>query len=362
MPYDIKRNLPEDSKILVAMSGGVDSTVAASRLVRAGFEIVGVTMQLVPWEDISAIESARRMAGEIGIPHFVVNLSDLFEEKVMAPARAEYSSGRTPNPCVLCNRFMKFDSLFKHADQMGCTHIATGHYARITEDSSGLHLLRGIDTEKDQSYFLAVLTEKELARIIFPLGNDTKKSIRDEAVKIGLDAADRPESQDLCFFASSHDTSNSDLLMVDSSPGEIVKTDGTVVGRHDGIGGYTIGQRKGVPGGMPEKMFVVEIDPESNRVIIGTDKECYSSKFTVRDVSFVSQERDSARLDDYVGVQVRYRTRPVPGKIQLTEKNNAEIELYEPVRAITPGQIAVWYSDNEVLGAGTILEVERNNR
>ncbi len=331
------------------MSGGVDSSMSAYRLAHAGFDVVGVTMHLVPGP---CSPDAAGVAAAIGIPHYMLNLVDQFEEKVIGPTRKEYARGRTPNPCVLCNRYMKFDALFQRADELGCTHVATGHYARIIEDSSGLHLLRGVDPEKDQSYFLSFLTEKDLARILFPLGSDEKSAVKEEAARIGLKVADRPESQDLCFLAA---ISEADFGV---EPGDIVTTDGTVIGRHDGIGGFTIGQRKGVPGGMPKRMYVVGIDPDKNRVIVGSEDDLYSTDFMVEGVSLVSEERDNPRLKGDVEVQVRYRTRPVTGRVQLTGDGKGAVRLSAPFRAITPGQVAVFYDADEVLGAGTISSVQ----
>jgi len=367
-------NLAKGSKILVAMSGGVDSSVAAYRLVQGGFDVVGVTMHLVAVEDkptsgaqasgeraccsIAAAEDARRVAVKIGIPHYMLNLADMFYEKVMKPTRMEYEKGRTPNPCVQCNRYMKFNVLFDRAKQLGCTHVATGHYARIIEDDSGLHLLRGVDPGKDQTYFLAFLTESELERIVFPLGWDTKESIRAEAKEIGLNVADRPESQDLCFFTSGGQPDGIDKIGMGRS-GEIVSTDGEVIGTHDGIGTFTIGQRKGVPGGMSERMYVIDIDAETGKVVIGNDEELFASDFAIDDISLVSESnRGSGRLKS-VAIQVRYRSKPVAGIVEIGKNGIGHVHLDSPVRAITPGQVAVWYSGNEVIGAGTILTVTR---
>jgi tRNA-specific 2-thiouridylase len=368
------RDLKAGTRVLVAMSGGVDSSMAAYRLTQAGLDVTGITMHLVPVRDrprsgaqatiervccsLEAAESARGVAARIGIPHYMLNLADLFEEKVMGPTRSEYARGRTPNPCVLCNRYMKFDVLFRRAEQLGISYVATGHYARIVRDSTGLHLFKGVDPEKDQSYFLAFLTEKDMGRILFPLGRDTKESVRAEAAGIGLKVADRAESQDLCFFASGFELPETEEAVVVGEPGEIVTSDGRVIGRHQGIGGYTIGQRRGIPGGMPGRMYVVGIDNEANRVVVGPDEELYSSRFTIEDVSLVSEDRDRLRLGDDLKIQVRYRTEPVSGKVELTRDGTGSIVLEREVRAITPGQIAVMYSGDEVLGAGTIRSVE----
>ncbi len=347
------------------MSGGVDSSVAAYRLALAGFEVVGVTLRLIDIEPgkenerdrnrcpEKAAENARKTAARIGIPHYMLDLSELFREKVMGPAMDEYARGRTPNPCALCNRFMKFEALLEYADELECTLIATGHYARIVEDKSGIHLLRGVDKEKDQSYFLAFLNESMLNRVIFPLGWKTKEDVRETAAEAGLDAVDREESQDLCFFALGVDRPALESGKVSSEPGDIVTRDGEVIGRHDGIRQYTIGQRKGVPGGMEERTYVVGIDADANRVIVGGEEDLYSSEFSVEDISVIKPGRDESRLKK-VEVQVRYRTPPVSGSVNLREGGTGTVRLEREVRAITPGQVAAFYAGDEVIGAGTI--------
>lgn len=369
MDFNFQNRVPDRARILVAMSGGVDSSVAAGILSRSGCDVVGITMHLVSGDDrprsgaqvsgdkaccsLSMSEDARRVSNELGIPHYVINLADEFKSQVVEPSRLEYSRGRTPNPCILCNRWMKFDVLFKRADALGCDFIATGHYARTGVDTDGYHLYRGIDAEKDQSYFLAYLTEKELRRIIFPLGETDKSAVRDHARAIGLVTADRPESQDLCFFASG-EFPEEWRDGVEISVGKFVTKSGEIVGQHDGINRFTVGQRKGLPGGMAEKMYVIGIDPESNSVIIGTEDECYSSEFTLEDVSLVSEKRSHDNSGKKFGIQVRYRSKPVEGEVELSKNRTGRIKLDERVRAVTPGQAAVWYSGDEVIGAGTI--------
>jgi cysteine desulfurase len=367
---EMLRGIPRGSKVLIAMSGGVDSSIAASRLREAGMDVVGVTMHLASEADcrgvgealggeraccsIGAARDAGAIAEALGISHHVIDLSKAFQDFVINPTRHGYLSGRTPNPCVLCNRFIKFDVLFSWAEKLGCSHIATGHYARIVKDYAGMHLLRGVDPAKDQSYFLAYLNEAQLEKIVFPLGWDVKDSIREEARSLGLTSADREESQDLCFVAPGPQEK-----IAKPGEGEIVTLDGTIIGYHTGIEGYTRGQRKGLPGGQPEPIYVVDIDPASNRIIVGSDLENLASEFMYEDLSLVSVYRDRKRLIGDVLAQVRYRTRPIFCHVEITEMKSGVVRLMEPVRAITPGQIVVFYIDEEVLGGGTIERVER---
>ena len=367
----MKLDIPAGSRVLAALSGGVDSSIAAYRLVRAGTEVVGVTMHLIGSKDcvgttdasggeraccsIEAAREARRAADFIGIPHHVIDFRDVFADRVIRPVRESYARGLTPNPCVLCNRYIKFDVLFEWAAKFGCAYVATGHYARIMRDDKGLHLVRGMDASKDQSYFLSYLTESQLERIVFPLGWDMKEDVKSEAKEIGLGTADRPESQDLCFVVDGEP----EVRIEGGKAGEIVTIDGTVIGHHAGIGAYTRGQRRGLPGGFPQPLYVIDIDPATNRIIVGPDSESFSLRFSVEDVSLVSRKRDIRRLDSDVMVQIRYRSVPIPGKVTLDDSGGGRVELKEPARAITPGQVAAWYDGDEVLGAGTISMVER---
>jgi tRNA-uridine 2-sulfurtransferase len=367
------RDIKPGSNVLMAMSGGVDSSVAAHKLSLAGMNVLGVTMHLASEGDCSwkgaastleraccsiggAVE-ARKVAEKIGIKHQVIDLSKEFDEFVVKPTQQAYSCGITPNPCIFCNRFIKFDQLFEWATRLECKYIATGHYAKIIRDESGLHLLRGLDSSKDQSYFLSYLTDGKLERTIFPLGWTTKEIVRAEARELGLEVADRPESQDLCFFGNEKDDKSGESCPVGGS-GDIVTRDGEVIGHHTGIGAYTIGQRKGLPGGQPEPIYVVEIDPELNRVIVGTDSEGFASSFWVNELSLVAHRRDEKRLKEGTLIQIRYRSKPVLGRVNPDLSGGAFVMLSEPVRAVAPGQVAVFYIGDEVIGAGTISKVK----
>ncbi|HEX9745422.1 MAG TPA: tRNA 2-thiouridine(34) synthase MnmA [bacterium] len=368
MNFDYKNRLSDGARILVAMSGGVDSSVTTYLLQQAGYDITGITMHLVTEEfrpvsgaqtdadkaccSLSMAEDARRVSSELDFPYYVLNLAEEFTKDVVMPSRVAYSLGRTPNPCILCNRHMKFDVLFERAEALGCDFVATGHYAKIGVDESGYHLYRGLDRGKDQSYFLAYLTQEELAKTIFPLGEMGKGEVRRVAFDAGLKVAARPESQDLCFFASG-EPPDEWRDGIASAGGEIVTTRGAVIGSHSGISGFTIGQRKGLPGGMPVKMYVVEIDPDANRIVVGTEDELFSREFEIGDISLVAEKF----ADEVFEIQIRYRSKPVKGKVKIFKDGKGKVELVEPVRAVTPGQAAVWYSGDKVIGAATIESV-----
>ena len=342
--------------IAVAMSGGVDSSAAAALLKERGEEIVGLSMQL--WRDngrccsLDDLWDARRVATQLGIPYYVLNLEKDFETTVVAPFVATYLRGETPSPCILCNNYVKFHHLVERAAGIGADRVATGHYARVRYDATlgRWLLLRGRDRKKDQSYFLFGLTQEQLSKTLFPLGDLTKPEVRDIARRAGLPTSEKAESQEICFVEG---RSYAEFVeqyagLPANTAGEIVNESGKVVGRHAGIHKYTVGQRKGlVATGTPQ--YVVRVEPETNRVFIGNDPR--SSRFTIRDANWIAFEKltEPVRCE----VQIRNRFEPKPATVSLVD-GQVTVEFDEPQRAITPGQGAVFYWDDVVVGGGWI--------
>jgi tRNA-uridine 2-sulfurtransferase len=342
--------------IAVAMSGGVDSSVAAALLKERGEEIVGLSMQL--WRDngrccsLDDLWDARRVATQLGIPYYVLNLEKDFENTVVAPFVATYLRGETPSPCILCNNYVKFHHLVDKAAGIGADRVATGHYARVEYDAAlgRWRLLRGRDRKKDQSYFLFGLTQHQLSKTLFPLGELSKPQVRDIARRLGLPTSEKAESQEICFVEGrSYAEFVEQYAGIGARPeGEIVDEKGEVVGRHSGIHKYTVGQRKGlVATGTPQ--YVVRIESETNRVFIGNDP--LRSRFTIRDENWIAIERliEPIRSD----VQIRNRFEPRPATVSLID-GEVTVEFDQPQRAITPGQAAVFYWDDVVIGGGWI--------
>jgi tRNA-specific 2-thiouridylase len=353
----------KSQRVLFGMSGGVDSSVAGYLLREQGYEVIGVTMKVWPQDCISraedkccgpqAVADARAVAHSLGIPHYVVDEADQFEETVIAYFASEYQAGRTPNPCVMCNEKLKFGNLWNKAEALGCAYIATGHYAIIEHQADRALLRRGVDPRKDQSYFLFSLRQEQLRRALTPLGGMHKPQIRQIAQSLGLKVADKVDSQEICFVPGNDYKAflRSHLSATEFHRGEIYDVDGNFVAEHEGIELFTIGQRKGLPGGSPQPRYVVDLDPETNRVIVGAVEDLVCEEFEVDRCNWIDR---SIAEEREVTVKIRYSHPGTAATVTLLENERARISLHEPQRAVTPGQAAVFYDDDLVLGGGWI--------
>ncbi len=348
-------------RVLVAMSGGVDSSVAAALLVRAGYDVVGATMKLGchgdelpdrPCCSLDSVNDARRICEQLGVPHYVLNLETAFGRDVVRDFVDEYARGRTPIPCVRCNTFTKFRDLVHKADAIDARWIATGHYAQVVDGV--LH--RGLDRGKDQSYFLWGIARGVLSRMLLPVGAQTKRDTRAVAHELGLELiAEKPESQDICFVPDGDHAKVIARELGAGTPalarGPFVRRDGSVVGEHDGYARFTVGQRRGLPGGFREPMFVVEIQPATRAVVIGPRVELLGRGVVAREVNWLVE---APAVGTEVQVQIRHRAAPVAGTLVRAERDELEIALGEAASAITPGQSLVLYDGDRVLGGGVI--------
>ncbi|MFQ6100654.1 MAG: tRNA 2-thiouridine(34) synthase MnmA [Anaerolineae bacterium] len=358
------------SQVIVALSGGVDSGVAAALLVEQGYEVTGAMLRLwaEPGPDEArvnrcctpeAAHRAQQVADQLGIPFSLVDVEAEFKAQVVDYFVAEYGAGRTPNPCIPCNRTIRFGLLLDQALALGATHIATGHYARVQRVKDRYQLLRGRDPKKDQSYFLHVLTQEQLAHVLFPLGDLTKEEVREIARQRGLPVAEQPESQDVCFLA---DGDYRRFLAQQAPhlfrPGPIRDTSGRVLGRHQGLPGYTIGQRKGLGLAGAEPLYVLAIEPDESALVVGTVEELGRDECTVEEMHYVSGETPTAPFR--ATAQIRYRARPTGVTVTSLPHKKAHVRFDLSQRDITPGQFLVLYDGEAVLGGGVICKAQKS--
>ena len=360
-------------RVVVAMSGGVDSSVAAGLLIEQSYEVIGITMNLFPLpkeycldRDLKsccgrgAIEDANRVASKLGISHYVLNLKDSFEDLVVSNFLEEYSRGRTPNPCIRCNQFIKFDVLLERARKIGASCIATGHHARIVQDSKSGHfyLKKGMDKDKDQSYFLYTMTQDQLSHTLFPVGLFTKSEIRKRAQEWGLPVAERPESQEICFIP------NNDYVdfLKKRKPeafrsGPIVNMEGQVLGHHSGIIHFTVGQRRGLGIAAPHPLYVLEINTPRNEIVVVPNDFLYKKDLLADQINWISGDKFVS--PGPAKARIRYKHKEAKALVVPLDSGKIRVEFEKPQRAITPGQAVVFYDGDVVLGGGTISSSEQ---
>lgn len=354
-------------RVLLGMSGGIDSSVSAALLQKRGYEVIGITMQLVPKEtekqsaccNLDSINDAKRVASHFNIPHYTLNIRDDFKHHVIDYFVNEYLIGNTPNPCVECNRYIKFSALEQKAKELNADFVATGHYCKITQHthSKRYFLAKAKDPLKDQSYFLYMLSQEQLKRTLFPLGNYLKSEIRDIATELKLINANKSESQDICFVTKgSYKTFIETYLNNNQQPtsGNIITSDGKILGSHNGIHNYTIGQRKGLHISHHSPLYVIKLNAAKNEVIVGTKDELATNTFTIENVSIVNPDTFS-ETHPYQ-IKVRYQMAPFAATCKRLSQNKMSITAASPLKFISPGQSCVIYNNHHVIGGGIISQ------
>jgi len=337
-------------RVVVAMSGGVDSSLAAALLKEAGYEVSGIYMQL--WSDHNLTTSLELTCHILDIPLHKLNLETEFQSLVIDYFCRGYSLGRTPNPCIRCNQYIKFDALLRRVKKLDADFLATGHYARIDHSPNGYRLLKAIDLTKDQSYFLYTLGQRELQHLLLPIGNLRKVEVRRLAAELGLPTATTRDSQDVCFIPD-NDYRSFIAKHIPLKFGDIVDTEGRVLGRHDGLAQYTVGQRQGLGLTSNKRLYVLKLDTASNRLVVGTKDQLLSNALFASKLSWVSGEAPQEPIS--VTAKIRYKSPEVAARLYLRD-GVAEVNFHQPQRAITPGQAIVFYQGDAVLGGGTIKD------
>jgi len=350
-------------RVVIGLSGGVDSSAAARLLLEQGYDVIGITLKLWPQDCVSraedkccgpqAVMDARSVAHKLGIPYYLIDEAADFQKQVINYFAEEYKAGRTPNPCVVCNERLKFGNLINRARQLGADHIATGHFARVEHSGDRYLLKRGRDARKDQSYFLFSLRQDQLARAIFPLGDLTKNDTREIARESHLKTADKEESMEICFVPDKdYGRFLQQAKLVEKHKGDIVDLQGRVLGQHDGIEFYTIGQRKGLGISSARPLYVVDLDPSNNRVIVGEESALERGEFRVERCNWIPFAGPPSEVP--VTARIRYNHPGTPATVIPDSDGSATVKLHSPQRAVTPGQACVFYQDDLVIGGGWI--------
>jgi len=363
---NLQRNIDKPKRVVVAMSGGVDSSTAAALLKEQGYDVIGISMQLWDYTEgekdrpgsccsLDDLYDARRVCDKLNVPFYVVNFEETFSKAVVDYFVEGYLKGETPNPCLKCNQVLKFEVLLRKALELEADFLATGHYARVVYDNNrGRYLLlRGKDLSKDQSYFLFTMTQKQLSKIIFPLGDLTKADVRKLANKFGLNVAEKKDSQEICFAPEDYPSFIAKYAVHSAdTKGEIVDLNGNILGMHQGLYRYTIGQRRGIGVTRGEPLYVLKIDMQKNQLVVGPEQGLFSNSLIAKETNWIGITCPSAELEALV--RIRYRHKGVEAHVAPLDGNRVEVRFKKPEKSVTPGQAVVFYKEDEVIGGGWI--------